>query len=192
MREFFRGRGAGPAWRAAETCPGEDSGAMKFTDRLRAALPVLLLAATAVVAQVAIAPTASAVTGSGPWPGAPAGTQAANQLYGYPYANAPDCNETTGANCAGDQWYFYQGQCTSWVAYRLNQLTGVGFNDYYRLTGKEKWGNAGNWVTAAHEAGITVNDTPAVGSVAWWPNGDGHVAIVEQVKSPTDIVDLSK
>ena len=26
-----------------------------------------------------------------------------------------------------DQWDFYQGQCTSWVAYRLNQLNGIAF-----------------------------------------------------------------
>ena len=34
----------------------------------------------------------------------------AGSIYGYPYPNAPDCNEQTGANCPADQWGFTQGQ----------------------------------------------------------------------------------
>jgi uncharacterized membrane protein len=41
------------------------------------------------------------------------GTQCASSQYGYPYAGAPDCNETSGANCVVDAWNFYRGQCTS-------------------------------------------------------------------------------
>src|SRR5258708_23344774 len=47
---------------------------------------------------------------------------------GYPYPNAPDCNEQTGANCVGDKWGFVQGQCHSWVAYRLNELNAAELN----------------------------------------------------------------
>jgi hypothetical protein len=42
------------------------------------------------------------------------GTQAAHDQYGYPYPNAPDCDEGPTLNgCLLDAWSFYQGQCTS-------------------------------------------------------------------------------
>ena len=112
------------------------------------------------------------------------GPQCASNLYGYPYPNAPDCNETTGANCVLDKWDFYQGQCTSWVAHRLNQLNGVPFSDSY--AGKGQWGDAVNWSAHAQSLGIPVNGTPAPGSVAWYSSD--HVAYVEAVTSPTSIV----
>ena len=83
-----------------------------------------------------------------------------------------------------DKWDFYQGQCTSWVAYRLNQLNGIPFTDSYK--GDGTWGDATNWGPHARALGIAVNGTPAVGSVAWYSSG--HVAYVEQVNSPTSIV----
>ena len=163
---------------------------MRLIARLGAALAAFLLIVTVVVAQAASAPAASAVTGSGPWPGTPAGTQAANQLYGYGYPKAPDCLEDAkhkpGIDCTRadlDNLGFYQGQCTSWAAYRLNQLTGAGFSDTYK---GQRWGDAVHWKTAAQASGIAVNGTPAAGSIAWYSSD--HVAIVEQVKSPTDIV----
>jgi hypothetical protein len=85
--------------------------------------------------------------------------------------------------CDLDQWKFYQGQCTSWVSYRLNQLNGVGFSDYY---GGQHWGDASGWATAARNLGIAVNTTPAAGSIAWY--SQDHVAYVEQVNSPTSVV----
>ena len=104
------------------------------------------------------------------------GPTAANTYYGYPYPAAPQC--TAGAyKCVDDKWLFYQGQCTSWVAYRLNELNGIPFNDSYR--GK-KWGNATNWADAARNLKLAVNGTPAVGSIAWYAghpgDEDGHVA----------------
>ena len=88
-----------------------------------------------------------------------------------------------------DSWDFYQGQCTSWVAYRLNELNGVAFNDSFD---GQHWGDATNWGTAAEDAGIAVSGTPAVGSVAWYAGSpgddDGHVAYVEQVLSSTSVV----
>jgi surface antigen len=116
----------------------------------------------------------------GQWAGT-AGPKAANQYYGYPYPNAPQC--TNGGACVLDAWKFYQGQCTSWVAYRLNQLNGIGFNDYY---GGRQWGDASNWASAAQNLHISVNTTPAVGAVAWY--SADHVAYVEKVNSPTSIV----
>ncbi len=119
----------------------------------------------------------------GTWPGS-AGPVAANQQYGYPYPGAPDCNENTGANCVADTWRFYQGQCTSWVAYRLNQLNGFSFANSYG--GRGLWGDASNWGPHAGIVGIAVNGAPAVGAVAWYSSG--HVAYVEAVNSPTSVV----
>jgi len=158
---------------------------------LTAALVLGSIAAVAgATAGPARATTAPALT-TGSWPGA-SGPQAANQYYGYPYRNAPDCQEDAkhpGINCTSadlDKWAFYQGQCTSWAAYRLNQLTGAGFTDTYKLPKGQKWGPAANWKTAAQTAGIAVNSTPAVGSIAWYSSN--HVAVVEHVNSATSIV----
>jgi surface antigen len=103
------------------------------------------------------------------------------RIFPVVYPNAPQC--TNGGACDIDAWRFYQGQCTSWVAYRLNQLNGIGFNDYY---GGQHWGDASGWATAASNLGIAMNTTPAVGAVAWYDYD--HVAYVEQVNSPASIV----
>jgi surface antigen len=133
-----------------------------------------------------------AVLGSltlGTWPGTK-GPAAAAKYYGYPYPDAPVCPSSGGSQCVADQWNFYQGQCTSWVAYRLDQLNGIAFNNSFGDDGT--WGDAANWGPHAQSLGIAVNGTPMVGSVAWWPDGSahpgGHVAYVEQVNSPTSIV----
>jgi surface antigen len=119
-------------------------------------------------------------------PPAPAasGTQLASSQYGYPYPNAPDCPETGASSrgCVLDSWNFYQGQCTSWVAYRLNQRSHVSFRNDFR---GQHFGSAYNWGPAARRAGIAVNGTPAVGAVAWY--SFGHVAYVEQT-SPSVVI----
>ncbi len=121
---------------------------------------------------------------TGQWAGT-SGPLAASKYYGYPYPYAPQC--TYGAHiCRADKWYFFQGQCTSWVAYRLNELNGISFNNYYRQPSGQRWGGAVNWGSAARNAGIPVNGTPALGSVAWYSYG--HVAYVEKVNSPTSVV----
>ena len=83
-------------------------------------------------------------------------------------------------------WKMYSGHnCTNYVAYRLIQS---GMPDSRPWSGN---GNASNWGVAM--AGIT-DQTPTVGSVAWYkPNvtpagGNGHVAYVEQVISDTEII----
>ncbi len=133
--------------------------------------------------------------GTGPWPDT-TGPPAADQYYGYPYPDAPQC--TAGPEiCDADVWGFYQGQCTSWVAYRLNELNGIKFTDFYDAppgwpTTVPFWGRASTWLGAAESAGIAYSHTPVVGSVAWWPDSSshrgGHVAYVEQVISRTEIV----
>jgi surface antigen len=123
----------------------------------------------------------------GTWPGA-TGPVAAAAIYGYPYPDAPACS--AGGSCDADRWSFFQGQCTSWVAYRVNQLNGISFSNSFGGSGA--WGDAENWGPHAQSLGIAVNPTPAVGSVAWWPDSNahrgGHVAYVEEVNSPTSIV----
>jgi len=123
----------------------------------------------------------------GKWAGH-AGTTAADKYYAYPYPHPPAC--TDGGACDADKWAFYKGQCTSWVAYRLNQLNHVAFTNSYG--GKGRWGNAVNWAPQARRLKIAVNGTPAVGSIAWYGSTkaapDGHVAYVERVNSPTSIV----
>jgi surface antigen len=119
----------------------------------------------------------------GSWAGA-GGPVAANAHYGYPYPSAPDCVEATGANCVADKWLFYQGQCTSWVSYRVAQMNGIAFSNYYG--GMGRWGNAADWKARADSLGITTNGTPAVGAVAWYSSN--HVAYVEAVNSPTSVV----
>ena len=75
-----------------------------------------------------------------------------------------------------DQWNFYNRECTSFVAWRLNSANGVAFHNYY---GGVHWGNASNWGNAAQQIGITVDMNPTVGSVAWMSGG--HVAWVAEV-----------
>ena len=83
-------------------------------------------------------------------------------------------------------WMMYAGHnCTNYAAYRMVNSG---------LPNKRPWsgsGNAENWGLAMKE--IT-DQTPTVGSIAWykqyvWPAGSaGHVAYVEKVISPTEII----
>ena len=79
-----------------------------------------------------------------------------------------------------DPWLFYNRECTSFVAWRLNNDADVPFHNYYLGV---HWGDASHWKYAANRVGIPVDDTPKVGSVAWWAAGSpgssrGHVAWV--------------
>ncbi|MEV7395903.1 CHAP domain-containing protein [Aeromicrobium sp. NPDC092404] len=70
--------------------------------------------------------------------------------------------------------------CTNYVAYRLT---------HGRLVARPPGTNSAlTWGPAARQAGIRVDDVPAVGAVAWWDAGvsgasatSGHVAYVEAV-----------
>ncbi len=82
-----------------------------------------------------------------------------------------------------DPWLFYNRECTSWVAWRLNSENGVAFHNYWQNV---HWGNASNWKSAAKSAGVPVDNNPTRGSVAWWAAGSagssrGHVAWVQVV-----------
>ena len=88
---------------------------------------------------------------------------------GYPY------NVAAGTYIA-DKWGFYQCECTSFVAYCLNTRNGFNFyNTMYGSDDTNRWGNAGHWGSVAQLHGISVDNTPAVGAVAW---DNWHVAWV--------------
>lgn len=109
--------------------------------------------------------------------GAPAALQA-------PVANAADDYPANlkgaGLDALVDPWGFYNRECTSFVAFRLNQ-SGYGFRN--NMTGPNgrsvRFGHATNWKAAAEAGGWRVDNTPTVGAVAWW--GHGHVAVVTAV-----------
>ncbi|MGH3957562.1 MAG: hypothetical protein ACRDTL_00980, partial [Mycobacterium sp.] len=74
--------------------------------------------------------------------GAPAPTASAAVL-----GNDYPANLATAAKDALiDPWRFFNRECTSFVAWRLNNANGVGFNDFY---GGPQWGNANTWGAAA-------------------------------------------
>lgn len=83
-------------------------------------------------------------------------------------------------------WRMYSGHnCTNYVAYRMIKA-GMPAERPWSGTGMAyNWGRANRSIT---------DQTPTVGSVAWWDSGaagmssSGHVAYVEKVISPTKIV----
>ena len=98
----------------------------------------------------------------------------------YSYRNV--CPAPAGGNMVADKWNFYQCDCTSYVADRLNKA-GIDFNNSYK---KVAWGYAANWKSAAKKAGLSVNGTPRKGAVAWFSYG--HVAYVEKVDGKKIII----
>ncbi|MGN6723429.1 MAG: CHAP domain-containing protein [Marmoricola sp.] len=89
-----------------------------------------------------------------------------------------------------DPWYFYSRECTSFVAWRLNNDNHLPFSNSW---GGVHWGNAYQWAAAARALGFAVNNTPSVGSVAWWNAGSassrfGHVAWVAKIYSDHSIL----
>lgn len=78
-----------------------------------------------------------------------------------------------------DAWQFYKCECVSYVAYRLNSVAPINFNNSYGGVG---WSDAKNWGAVAIGLGIRVNSNPLPGDVAYWTGEDyGHVAFVEGV-----------
>lgn len=118
------------------------------------------------------------------WTGVP-GTNAAHDGYGYPWPAAPDCDESnvSSAGCVSDSVGFFQGQCVSWVAYRLAQRNGIAFSNWYE---GRHWGSAQYWRKIAKDLGHQVDEVPAVGAVGWYKRG--HVSYVESVNSDGSVV----
>lgn len=91
-------------------------------------------------------------------------------------------NSGYSINQSKSYWQMYTGtNCTNYVAYRLQTTNGMS-----NTRPRSGVGNANVWGTVM--SSIT-NSTPAVGSVAWWgPSPGHHVAYVEKVVSPTEIL----
>ena len=51
-----------------------------------------------------------------------------------------------------DPWSFYNRECTSFVAWKLNHDNGVAFRDFY---GGRHWGNAENWGPTARARSVS-------------------------------------
>ncbi|OYD08390.1 CHAP domain-containing protein [Paludifilum halophilum] len=101
-------------------------------------------------------------------------TMVSASLYPFKYAS------TAGV----DAWGFYNRQCTSFVAWRMNQR-GINFTNTMR---GGRWGNATNWDDNARALGYRVDQSPSVGAIAQWNAGVGgassaygHVAYVTGV-----------
>ena len=116
--------------------------------------------------------------------------------HGYPYTRTSGCTSSCYAeNLAGFNYSFCQNNCTSYVAYVLNAVYGIPFNNHYLLGTNDSWGDAGDWDNASSRVNgqnIAIDNYPLPGDVAYWeknwtgdPNnsGDnyGHVAFVEKV-----------
>jgi surface antigen len=82
-----------------------------------------------------------------------------------------------------DRWGFYNRECVSFVAWRMNRDHGAGaFSNGMR---GGRWGNAGDWDDNARRLGYVVSSSPRVGAIAHWNPGEagryGHVAYVSRV-----------
>ena len=80
----------------------------------------------------------------------------------------------------GDSWGFVLRNCTSFVAWRLQERNRMdGFSNSF---GGEHWGNAENWDDVARRLGYRVDGVPAIGAVAQSDDGRvGHVAWVSAI-----------
>jgi surface antigen len=75
-----------------------------------------------------------------------------------------------------DSWGMYNRECVSYTAWAM---AARGYYVPYDM------GNANQWPSAAAAAGIPVNSTPSVGSVAiWYVGAYGHAMVVEAVDGP--------
>lgn len=84
-----------------------------------------------------------------------------------------------------DPWRFYNRECTSFVAWRMNNANGVDFTNF--MDGGH-FGDAGNWDDNARALGYTVDGVPAVGAIAE-SDAEGHVAWVAVVGAGTVTVE---
>ncbi|MDL4773923.1 CHAP domain-containing protein [Actinomadura xylanilytica] len=96
----------------------------------------------------------------------------------YPYKSTPNVR---------DPWNFWTGQCTSFVAWRINKRLGIKFTNAYKDV---LWGNAKDWDDAAKKAGMKVDGKPKVGDIAVWNSGTyGHIAYVASIDGTKIVVE---
>ncbi|HZU58505.1 MAG TPA: CHAP domain-containing protein [Actinocrinis sp.] len=107
-----------------------------------------------------------------------------------------------------DPWHEYDGQCDSFAAWKVYETLGgtarassasipnavfspadKGISPVVGYAGagapSSNWGDAKDWGTKARSLGITVDDNPAPGAIAWWAASSampvGHVGFVTDV-----------
>lgn len=121
---------------------------------------------------------------SAPLPATSATTTLCAGWTGCPAAGYSDAGY--GAASKASYWRMFSGHnCTNYVAYRMIQ---AGMSTERPFSGT---GNAYNW---GLQMASKTDQNPTVGAVAWWnknvpgAGSAGHVAYVEQVISPTEIV----
>ncbi|SFS71732.1 CHAP domain-containing protein [Marininema halotolerans] len=108
-------------------------------------------------------------------------TMVSASLYPYKFAG------TAGV----DPWGFYNRQCTSFVAWRMNQH-GLKFTNSMR---GGHFGNAGHWDENARAIGMKVDQVPRVGAIAQFNPGVsragsvGHVAYVTDVNGSSVVIE---
>ncbi len=98
----------------------------------------------------------------------------------YPHAD--------GDPLAADEWQFYFRECTSYVAWKINERAGTTSAPYFFTNWMRdgRFSDARNWAANAKAIGFETNGTPAVGAIAHWGAYEGtgalgHVAWVEAV-----------
>ena len=112
---------------------------------------------------------------------------------GYSPCSAPGLTTHGYEHAAAQSWWsMYPGiNCTNYAAYVESQIYGV-------PTPGLLLGDADQWSGRATAAGIPVDETPTVGSVAVWGadangmGGFGHVAVVEAIGPDGVYIDVSQ
>lgn len=97
-----------------------------------------------------------------------------------------------------DPFKFYYGECTSFVAWRINRDLGVSENGPWKFannTGGVNKGNGAEWKSAWEQLGWKISNKPVPGAVAWWGPGGGegvgdagHVAYVADVTGDGKVI----
>lgn len=106
---------------------------------------------------------------------------------GYQACNKAGMSAAGYANASKTMyWRMYAGHnCTNYAAYRMVQSG---------MPNVRPWSGGGNATYWGTSMSSITDQTPTVGSIAWWKAGSypagssGHVAYVEQVVSPDEIV----
>lgn len=102
----------------------------------------------------------------------------------YPYAAGECIPDTKGCY---DKWRFYRYNCTSWVSWKVNQMWGTSRAFTNHMT-SPRLSHAVSWKRRLMSLGYDANNTPIVGSIAYWSSHPadsryGHVAFVVGVQS---------
>jgi surface antigen len=187
------GVGSAVARPAAMAPPAPARTLVSTSPATTAATPTTGATTTPTVATSTVATTTAAtVTTTTPAP-PPVTTEGVLLCSGYT-ACSTDGFTTNGyaANEKTSWWRMYPGDnCTNYVAYVESQVFGVTEPTYLL-------GDADQWAANAGANGVPVDNTPTVGSVAFWGAGTvgmkryGHVAIVEAVGPNDSYIDVSQ